>query len=67
MNSSADILRRNNIPFVSNNNGIHLMVGNPVVADFWPSTGKYIFRNPRIVGRGVFNLLKELKKGPRHD
>jgi len=58
---SADYLRQMNIPFVAKNNGAHLIVGTPPnVVDFWPGTGKYIFRERDIEGRGVFNLFQDL-------
>ena len=69
--SSSAILTKNKIPFVSKNNGLHIIIQNETntfaICDFWPSTGKYQFRRPFLrgisaEGRGVFNLLKELKK-----
>ena len=62
---STKILQDKNIPFDSKNNGIHLVLkpdGKTPLVDFWPSTGKYIFRNTRKKGRGIFNLLKELQR-----
>lgn len=39
----------------------HLRIGD---FDFWPSTGKYINRKTNRNGRGVMNLLVELKRDP---
>ena len=48
------------IPFTSHNEGVHLVVAEMV--DFWPSTGKWMFRNGKSVGRGIKPLIKELRK-----
>jgi hypothetical protein len=62
LSSSTKILAERDIEFESKNFGVHLIVkGNGLVIDFWPSTGKYIVRGGRT-GRGVFNLLKLLRK-----
>lgn len=31
------------------------------LVDFWPGTGKWIARDTKRKGRGVFNLLKYIK------
>lgn len=50
------------IPFKTSN-GIHYIIEkDDIVIDFWPSTGKYIYRKTKKTGRGVFNLLKEIDK-----
>ena len=60
---STAILLRNKIDFTIHNNGVHLVVThNGRTVDFWPSTGKFIFRNTNYKGRGVFNLIKKLTK-----
>jgi len=60
-NQSAFILEKNGVHFETHNNGVHLVImHNDVFVDFWPSTGKFIFRTSSIKGRGVFNLLKKL-------
>ncbi len=57
---STRILIEHNIYYESSN-GIHLIIKhNKIIVDFWPSTGKFIFRKSKIKGRGVFNLLKKL-------
>jgi len=33
--------------------------------DFWPGTGKWIARDTKLKGRGVFNLLKYVKEGQK--
>lgn len=61
--SSATLLEEKCVSFESRNDGAHLIVqhGGHVV-DFWPGTGKYVFRPaaPWKYKRGVFNLLKDL-------
>lgn len=62
---STKLLSDNNINFHSNNGNIHLIitVDGDAIADFWPSTGKYKFRNEsEINGRGVHNLIKSIKE-----
>ena len=56
---STELLVKEGIEFESRDNGLHLVIrtrkGN---INFFPSTGLY---NGAIKGRGVYNLLKELK------
>lgn len=60
---SAEILTRNNINFEPKNHGAHLVVTHKdVTVDFWPGTGKFVFRGRPTYGRGVFNLLRKLRK-----
>jgi hypothetical protein len=49
------------VNFESKNDGAHLIVrhGENVV-DFWPGTGKYIFRKSSTKGRGINRLLKAI-------
>ena len=55
----ASELTNNSIPFVSKNNGAHLIVeGNDGYIDFWPGTGKWIVRSPKFEGFGIKNLLE---------
>lgn len=58
--ASTRILIEKGIEFQSHNDGVHLVVG---AFDFWPSTGLFMDRRTRGRGRGVFNLIKLLKKG----
>lgn len=57
---STHLLIEQGIAFESRDNGLHLVIrtsrGN---INFFPSTGLY---NGAVKGRGVFNLLEELKK-----
>ncbi len=57
--TSAQYLTDRGISFESKNGGAHLIVcrGSNKV-DFWPGTGKWIFRNKNIGGRGVKRLVK---------
>lgn len=57
--SSTEWLQREGISFVSNNGGVHLIVGNEI--DFWPSTGLWMVRHTRIKRRGVRSLINFLK------
>lgn len=56
---STNLLIEQGIIFESKNEGLHLVIrtrkGN---INFFPSTGLY---NGAVKGRGVYNLLKELK------
>lgn len=57
---SKKILEGAGINFESKNFGAHLIVEN--IIDFWPGTGKFIDRRNKFKGRGVRNLLKQLKR-----
>lgn len=57
--TSAEALTRAGIFFRSYNNGAHLKT---VDFDFWPGTGLFINQKTGARGRGVFNLIKLLKK-----
>jgi hypothetical protein len=62
MQSTAILLNRK-IDFTIHNNGAHLVVTHKNhTVDFWPGTGKFIFRDNNYTGRGVFNLIKKLTK-----
>ncbi|MDW6094020.1 hypothetical protein SBX64_15890 [Vibrio rhizosphaerae] len=57
--SSATMLDSNGIKYESKNGGNHLIVhGLSIVADFWPSTGKFIIRGDKRHFRGVRLLIK---------
>lgn len=60
---SVALLELCKIPFVTTNE-IHYIITTHegIIIDFWPSTGKYIYRTTKKIGRGVFNLLKEIDK-----
>lgn len=56
---STALLVERGIKFESRNDGVHLMIETAKGrVNFYPSTGLY---NGAVSGRGVFNLLKELK------
>lgn len=62
-NNSSKILSDKNINFHSKNYGAHLIIEhNNHQVDFWPGTGRYIFRREEKKGFGVFNLIKDLRK-----
>jgi hypothetical protein len=63
LDSSTDILGRSGIPYVSKNNGVHLIVANKW--DYWPSTGLFIERGTGRKGRGVRNLMRSYYAGVR--
>lgn len=55
------------IPFTSHNGGAHLVIRGPrgPVADFWPGTGLFAFRNVppgQGKGRGIANLIKRCRE-----
>lgn len=57
---STKLLTDNGINFESKNGGIHLIINhNNIIADFWPSTGKFQIRG-KGYSRGVRGLLKGL-------
>lgn len=60
--ASATILINRGIPFESKNGGAHLIIklDDGTAIDFWPGTGKFIFRGSGTKGYGVFNLLANL-------
>ena len=56
---STALLMENGIQFESRNDGLHLLIETAKGrVNFFPSTGLY---NGALSGRGVKNLLKELK------
>ena len=56
--SSAEYLEQRSIPFVSKNDGAHLIVeGRECFIDFWPGTGKWNSRCGKK-GFGVRNLVE---------
>lgn len=57
--ASASMLRDAGIPFVSKNEGAHLIVRNDI--DFWPGTGLWRVRGSTQRHRGVSKLLKFCK------
>jgi hypothetical protein len=59
---SAALLQSRGFKFEERNGGAHLIVTHgDVVADLWPGTGKFKLRGASEYGRGVFNLIRELK------
>lgn len=56
--ASTRMLTQRGIKFVSKNEGVHLIVqaGDKTV-DFWPTTGLWICRSPKIERRGVMKLI----------
>lgn len=60
LSQSEQILIERGVSYEKFNQGVHFVVRyNGLIADFWPSTGKYCIRG-RNYKRGVFNLLKDL-------
>jgi len=61
---STQLLKDLDIKFESHNCGVHLIVYGEEgdVVDFWPSTGKWIVRKHNKKGRGVFNMIKWLRR-----
>ena len=62
LTKSMNILKEKYIIFEEKNGGLHLIIYfNNEKIEFYPSTGKWIFRKSTKNGRGIFNLLKNLK------
>ena len=61
--SSAGLLATRGIPFVTRNEGAHLIVGRPAFADFWPGTGLWIERQTGRKDRGVRRLMAAYQRG----
>ncbi len=55
---STEILVIAGIPFVSKNNGAHLIVAERF--DFWPGTGLWMERGKPKKHRGIQSLIREL-------
>ena len=56
------LLAEYGIPFVSKNDGAHLIVKrHPHTVNFWPGTGKWKFRTSQKYGHGILNLIRELE------
>lgn len=61
--NSAEILKSRRIEFESKNDGAHLIIdAGHCLVDFWPGTGKFMFRKGGIQGRGVNKLIEKLRK-----
>ena len=59
---STAYIKELGFPFESKSGGIHLIIDGPdCKIDFWPSTGKWIFRTGER-GRGVKNLVNKIKE-----
>ena len=65
MESCTKRLQDENIDFVTNNNGMHLVVNIggtwENIVDYWPTTGRWIVRKSNLNGRGVESLLIHIK------
>ena len=59
IDNARKLLNEKNIPFEERQEGIHFIVDH--LFDFWPTTGKFINRETKKHGRGVFNLLRNFK------
>lgn len=58
--NSIAILEKRKLPFVTLNKACsHYRLGD---YDFWATTGKFINRNTKVAGRGVFNLIRAYGK-----
>lgn len=56
---STEILVVAGIPFVSKNNGAHLIVAERY--DFWPGTGLWMERGKAKKHRGIRSLIERIK------
>lgn len=59
---STSLLQKEGIEFESRNDGAHLIIHHAKLGhiNFWPGTGK--FQTATGAGRGVFKLIKLVKK-----
>jgi len=59
---AINTLKRENISYLLNNDGYHLIVNhNKMVIDYWPTTGKFSVRGSGIYQRGINKLMRILK------
>lgn len=66
-NNASEILKKAGVSFLIKNGGAHFVVfclaeSQKPQFDFWPGTGKFINRNTKRSGRGIFNLIREAEK-----
>lgn len=62
VDAAEHILKSKSIDFEVKNMGVHFIVRhNGYTVDFWPSTGKWIFRKADKKGRGIHNMLRGLE------
>jgi len=54
------VLIENGLSYVEFSGGVHVVVEGKI--DYWPITGKFIVRENNKSGRGIFNLIKTIKK-----
>ena len=61
-NWSADHLEASGIPYVTKNDGAHLIIADRW--DFWPGTGRWIDRTTKTkhTNRGIRSLIAVIKK-----
>ena len=60
---STQLLIGEGIGFTTNNFGIHLIIDSyRGKVDFWPSTGRWVFRDKDFRGRGVQSLISHINK-----
>lgn len=60
---SAEALRGEGIAFESKNGGAHLIVRHEgQVINFWPGTGLWVVQGHPAHHRGVFRLIKHIKR-----
>jgi len=60
--SSPKALSSAGISYIEHNGGAHLVCTHKgFTADFWPGTGKFIFRTKGGKGRGVKNLINRYR------
>lgn len=55
-------LESKGIPFVSNNDGVHVVIQhNNKIIDFYPSTGLWKDRQSKRRARGILSLIRHLE------
>lgn len=61
--ASIEILNSQNISYKMMNGTTHLLLlAGEEFIDFWPSTGLWISRETKAKKRGVFTLIKHIRK-----
>lgn len=56
------LLKEYGVEFVVKNNGAHILIGKPVVANFWPGTGRWTSADNSNNGQGINGMIAWLKK-----
>jgi len=62
MEYAASVLQGFGFPFVSHSSDAHLEIRTSAgFIDFWPLSGLWKYRNNKIIGDGIFTLIREIE------